>query len=543
MPDSDEKKYGHAEFDGGFPTPSCLDGVGEYHAPDGVVYDANRTEIESVPDDLSVLVIPATVKGVRGGSWPRLFALKEIRVEEGNRSFASSGGMLFNADMTELLLTTAFMEGICRIPASVKRIASGVIHGWHPSLRAFEVDFNSETFRSVDGLLYTRDMKRLVACPQGWEGYLSIPEGVEHICADCFDDCEHLVGIRFPASVTDIHGCLMLSHCDGLKSIDVDGSHPCYRSEDGVLFNRDMTKLIRFPVGKTGCYVVPETVKSLGDHAFYGCKNLERIEVPSSVTSVGRDPFCACEDRVVWKRSGELTEGAFRYAADGQTAVLTGVDDTLTGTFAIPRMLGGLPVTGIGDLAFEKNRGVLCVLIPDAVVDIADNAFCAFPSLEEIRVAENNPRYQSYDGMLFDRDGRSLVWCPTGKAGTARIPASLVTGIRHGHFFSCSGLTAFDVDPGNPVFCSVDGVLMDKGMTEIVRCPEGKVGEFRVPVSVETIWEDAFSGSNLSCLIMHENKMMSLFVQLYPPFKGEIMVEDLLHDHDAGESGCLLRKR
>jgi hypothetical protein len=75
----------------------------------------------------------------------------------------------------------------------------------------------------------------------------------------------------------------------------VEENNQNYCSEDGVLFNKDKTKIIRYPEGKHGSqYVIPNSVTSIGDYAFWMCSSLTSIEIPSSVTSIEDAAFREC---------------------------------------------------------------------------------------------------------------------------------------------------------------------------------------------------------------------------------------------------------
>ena len=70
-----------------------------------------------------------------------------------------------------------------------------------------------------------------------------------------------------------------------------------------------------------------------------------------------------------------------------------------------------------------------------------------------------------------------------------------VTNMGNAAFFSfsrCTSLTAITVDPLNPVYSSLDGVLFDKSQTTLIFCPQGKVGTYTIPNSVTSIGDDAF---------------------------------------------------
>jgi hypothetical protein len=67
-----------------------------------------------------------------------------------------------------------------------------------------------------------------------------------------------------------------------------------YSSNADVLFNKNQTILICYPAGKTGSYIVSNTVTSIGDYAFYFCTGLTSVTIPNTVTSIGNYAFSSC---------------------------------------------------------------------------------------------------------------------------------------------------------------------------------------------------------------------------------------------------------
>jgi hypothetical protein len=101
-----------------------------------------------------------------------------------------------------------------------------------------------------------------------------------------------LTSIEIPASVTSI-GRFVFHQAEALTSISVDVNNNNYSSdENGVLFNKDKTTLIQYPIGSTdSSYTIPEGVTSIGEYAFYQASSLTSITIPASVTSIGNDAF------------------------------------------------------------------------------------------------------------------------------------------------------------------------------------------------------------------------------------------------------------
>ena len=96
-----------------------------------------------------------------------------------------------------------------------------------------------------------------------------------------------------PESVTSIGNAAFIG-CTGLIAIEVDALNPAYASLDGVLLNKSLDKLVAYPGGKAGSYIIPDSVTSIGPYAFAECAGLTGVTIPDSVTSIGETAFYLC---------------------------------------------------------------------------------------------------------------------------------------------------------------------------------------------------------------------------------------------------------
>ena len=345
------------------------------------------------------------------------------------------------------------------------------------SMREYIVDEANPTYKSVNGLLLTKDGKTLI---WGANGEVVIPNGVTSIRSGAFYGYHGLTSVMIPKSVTSI-GDSEFSYCRGRKDFIVDDANPTYKSINGLLLAKDGKTLIRgvngevvIPDGVTiigkeafsycsglTSVTIPESVASIGDDAFYSCSALTSVTIPEGVKSIGSYAFSYCRELVsvaiprsvtsigswafnecIRLREYIVDEGNPAYKSingllltkDGKTLIL-GVN----GEVVIPD-----GVTSIGDDAFYKCSGLISVTIPQSVRSIGDSAYYGCTGLREYIVDEGNPTYRSANGLLLTKDGKTLI---LGVGGDVAIPEG-VTSIEREAFYYCSGLTSVTMPAG-----------------------------------------------------------------------------------------------
>ena len=121
-----------------------------------------------------------------------------------------------------------------------------------------------------------------------------LPTSLESIGDDAFASCYELSAITIPGLVTSI-GKRAFLFCSALQSINVYANNPAYSSLSGVLFNKDQTTLVCYPIGKTvTTYTVPNTVREIGVYAFESAKKLKTITLSDSISVINEGAFYNC---------------------------------------------------------------------------------------------------------------------------------------------------------------------------------------------------------------------------------------------------------
>ena len=103
----------------------------------------------------------------------------------------------------------------------------------------------------------------------------------------------YLEELYIGANVRTIHPWAV-TNCEALRSVEVDPGNAYFASIDGVLYSRDMTRLVLYPNMHGERFSVSDSVAVIAENAFYKCKNLQEIEFPSSLRVLEEKAFFRC---------------------------------------------------------------------------------------------------------------------------------------------------------------------------------------------------------------------------------------------------------
>ncbi|MBQ3149709.1 MAG: leucine-rich repeat domain-containing protein [Clostridia bacterium] len=220
-----------------------------------------------------------------------------------------------------------------------------------------------------------------------------------------FSWCNSISSVFIPKDVEFIDEAVFAS-CFNLSNIDVDISNAFYSSdESGVLFNKNKTALIQYPIGKKQAkYTVPDSVTTVGNASFLNSQNLENIVIGNNVSKIGVRAFSGCSELtniVLGKSVKEIEFAAFE------------------GCYYLMDVSFGDSVLSIGPQAFKSCQNLREVNISSSVKDIAVEAFSDCFSLQKFNVSADNRYYFSDStGVLYNKDKTTLICYPCGNNTT-----------------------------------------------------------------------------------------------------------------------------
>lgn len=245
------------------------------------------------------------------------------------------------------------------IPASLTDIYDNPFSGCG-KLSVITVDEGNPNYKAVDGVLFSKDDKTLIAYPKGKEGTTyTIPASVTKIGSNAFGGCSGLTSVTIPVGVTEI-GDYAFSGCSDLTSV-----------------------------------TIPAGVTNIGSNAFSSCSGLTSVTIPASVTRIGGHAFSGCSGltsvTIYAKKLRSYYSGVFEYThADLKIYVFSDCVDTYKGGWSqYAGAFASIPETqlALSGVPVNQNPGK------------SDEYWCTYyPSLANVKI--NTSGVEIYTAIL-----------------------------------------------------------------------------------------------------------------------------------------------
>lgn len=411
----------------------------------------------------------------------------------------------------------------------------------------FSVSSGNPYFKTIGGVLYSKDGTLLLRCPTEKTGTITIPSTVKKIAVGAFKDCSKLSRVFIPDSVKVI-GEACFDNCSALRSIRISGRLEKI-SDDCFMGCCSLTSI-----------VIPTSVREIGDRAFYRCQSLKNVSLPDSVNRFGNRVFTECVDLTtvrVSKNMDTIGNRSFENCTRLKTVNNTGgIEEIGNRAFynCVNLKTMNFPdkLDRIGWQAFRNCVALGTVLIPRKTEHINKDAFMGAAS--RFIVDGSNPNYSSINGMLMSESKETLIQAPAMEMGDLKIPngtkrimsnalvngqyssVSLpegITEIYRRQFKNCDKLkilylpsslqqikgSSYDstnlgldclekilVSEGNSAYQSVDGAVYTADGKVLAFYPYGRRGSLRLPDACKKIGNQIKENKLSSIHVSSQNK-------------------------------------
>lgn len=392
-------------------------------------------------------------------------------------------------------------------------------------------------YSSVDGVLFSKDKKTLVECPEGKSGAYTVPAGVTTIGPNAFNDCRKLTGIVLPDSLLEI-GQYAFSHTN-IASMTIPSSvvtisqyifsgntaltSLIFGDETGWFFTLNI-ECFRVRSGGTAAALDDASANATDFKDNPSKCYYKAVATSQNVAAFVQKVAALTQDSTV-KLEGQIkqTDLAAIYKAIKEASHKVKLDMSgATGISSLPEQAFGgcvklqeviLPqgITSIGNCVFGGCSDLESVSLPASVASIGRDAFDS-PNLLSVNVDQGNAVYSSVEGILFSKDKKTLIFCPRGKGGAYAIPSG-VKVIGQSAFVLCSNLTGLELPDSVTVIennalincSSLTSLKLSANLTKIGDLALSGIGveSLELPNSVTSIGSQAFqSCSSLKSLVI-----------------------------------------
>lgn len=332
---------------------------------------------------------------------------------------------------------------------------------------------------------------------------IEIPETLSGYPVTAIEDntflaCRYITGITIPKTVLTIGDSVFLD-CDVLKSISVHTDNPNFTSVDGILFDKNKTKIICYPRKiSNDNYTVPTSILTIGNNAFSRNTYLDNITITKNVSSIGDDAFSQCRNLTFHVDAENQYYASMDNVLFDKNITTLIIGPTLSGEYTVPSSVTTINKNALADCPELKS-----LIIPKSVRSIGETAFGGCENLTSIQVDAENEYYQTIEDVLFNKRKSELICYPSMKEDLKYNAPDGVITIKQFAFNHCCYLNELNL-PNSIVtiedeafsFCTrlynitMPESLKSIGVVAFLFCEN--LGRITIPNGVTTIEEWAF---------------------------------------------------
>ena len=426
-------------------------GTKDFCHPLRTVDDFNETiddfSLASIALSLKAISMKSTLLDIYGASDRLLFSENDYRNPSNSKVISALQELMCDKDFCTLY--SLFMLALARKELSA--CSFRLFIGEKPNITpVMNEDLSTETTEEelkeaiVDerGVKYSKDGRKLLAAQGVLNEAYSVKEGTRIICDRAFSCFRYLPEIVIPSSVTSI-GDSAFYGCDSLSKVVIPSSVTSI-GDRAFSWCRSLSEI-----------VIPSSVTSIGDRAFSLCRSLSEIVIPFSVTSIGDSAFYGCRslsEIVIPSSVTSIGKDAF-FRCDSLSEIV------------IPSS-----VTSIGDWAFSSCSSLKYISIPKSVICLNGNPFAEWNGKLECL----SPNFVYEDDVLFNKDKSRIISFRNQNVKSYVIPPS-ATSIGDYAFWYCDSLSEIVIPSsvtsiGHHAFyscCSLSNIVIPSSVTSI----------------------------------------------------------------------------
>jgi len=298
-------------------------------------------------------------------------SLEDIYIDNRNEHLVVDSGVVYNKDMTKVLAAASAYPQLIEIPETVKDIEA-LSDSIYSNLRYYVAD-KSAYFTTVDGVTYSKDMKEVITCDRDKEGDFIMPDSVETIRDYAFAECTKLSSVKVSDKVTDI-AYRSFANCSSLTSI-----------------------------------TLPKNLKSISAHAFEYDRVLSEAKLPATLEEIGDCAFSqdALKSVTFGNSLMRIDSGAFSGNPLASVTIPDSVESIGGSAFAntdITQAFIGDSITELSSRVFGSCNNLTSVTLGARVGSIGESCFSDCSSLTDLTIKSPSVQvgFQAFKGCLLN---------------------------------------------------------------------------------------------------------------------------------------------